>query len=118
MKLTLKHVQINVSDLERAVKWYEKMLDFKASSMWPPEKPEYADFETGGQVTFALAKGTPYPSGARCNFYVEDVELCWKKLKDRAVILESLHNTPYGLRRFSIKDPDGNELGFVQDDSL
>jgi hypothetical protein len=25
-----------------------------------------------------------------------------------------LFSTPYGIRKFTIRDPDGNELGFVQ----
>jgi predicted enzyme related to lactoylglutathione lyase len=29
-------------------------------------------------------------------------------------VIEPLFNTPYGTRKFTIRDPDGNELGFVQ----
>jgi hypothetical protein len=29
-------------------------------------------------------------------------------------VIESLIDTPYGTRKFTIRDPDGNELGFVQ----
>jgi uncharacterized glyoxalase superfamily protein PhnB len=31
-----------------------------------------------------------------------------------AEVVEPLHDTPYGTRKFTIRDPDGNELGFVQ----
>jgi hypothetical protein len=29
-------------------------------------------------------------------------------------VLETLVDMPYGTRKFTIRDPDGNELGFVQ----
>jgi uncharacterized glyoxalase superfamily protein PhnB len=31
-----------------------------------------------------------------------------------AEVIEPLQDTPYGTRKFTIRDPDGNELGFVQ----
>ena len=34
--------------------------------------------------------------------------------KDRATVVEPLFDTPYGTRKFTIADPDGNELGFVR----
>ena len=32
-----------------------------------------------------------------------------------AEVVEALFDTPYGTRKFTVKDPDGNELGFVQE---
>ena len=37
-------------------------------------------------------------------------------LQDRAEVVESLFDTPYGTRKFTVRDPDGNELGFVRED--
>jgi hypothetical protein len=31
-------------------------------------------------------------------------------------VIEPLFDTPYGSRKFTISDPDGNELGFVRED--
>ena len=39
----------------------------------------------------------------------------WADLRDRADVVDPLLDTPYGTRKFTIKDPDGNELGFVRD---
>jgi uncharacterized glyoxalase superfamily protein PhnB len=38
--------------------------------------------------------------------------------RDRAgvEVVESLFDTPYGSRKFTVRDPDGNEIGFVRED--
>ena len=56
------------------------------------------------------------PSAGRFNFSVRDVDAWWEKLRDRAEVVEPLFDTPYGTRKFTVRDPDGNELGFVRED--
>ena len=53
--------------------------------------------------------------GGRFNFSVDDPDSLWQRLKDVAVVIEPLFDTPYGTRKFTIADPDGNELGLVRD---
>lgn len=109
----LEHVRANVADLASAVEWYTEVLGFEVEAYWPPDKPNYAHFATGGGATFAVmeAKGR----GGRFNFSVDDPDSLWQRLKDVAVVIEPLFDTPYGTRKFTIADPDGNELGFVRD---
>jgi uncharacterized glyoxalase superfamily protein PhnB len=40
----------------------------------------------------------------------------WEQLKDdpRVRIVEALFTTSYGSRKFTLADPDGNEIGFVR----
>ena len=59
----------------------------------------------------------PVPAHGRYNFTVHDVEGWWSRLRDRATVVEPLHDTPYGTRKFTIADPDGNELGFVKEET-
>ena len=56
----------------------------------------------------------PVPCGGRFNFDVDDVDALWEDLRSRATVIEPLFDTPYGTRKFTICDPDGNELGFIQ----
>lgn len=56
------------------------------------------------------------PSNGRFNFYIKDMDPLWEKLKHTAEIVEELFDTPYGSRKLTIRNPDGNELGFVEDD--
>jgi catechol 2,3-dioxygenase-like lactoylglutathione lyase family enzyme len=110
----LTHVRVNVSDLEASIQWYERLLGVRAQGHWPPGDPTYVHF-TLGAAQFALGRYDPAPSvGARFNFEVDDVEAWWARIGADAEIVEPLFDTPYGTRKFTIRDPDGNELGFVQ----
>jgi catechol 2,3-dioxygenase-like lactoylglutathione lyase family enzyme len=108
----LEHVRANVADLHAAVEWYTTVLGFEVESYWPPDAPNYAHFVTDSGATFAVMEAAG--RGGRFNFTVDDPDAWWDKLKDRAVIVEPLFDTPYGTRKFTIADPDGNELGFVR----
>jgi predicted enzyme related to lactoylglutathione lyase len=110
----LTHVRVNVSDLDGAIGWYEALLGVPAEGHWPPEAPTYAHF-TLGPAQFALGRYDPAPAtGARFNFEVDDVDAWWSRVGPGADVVEELFVTAYGSRKFTIRDPDGNELGFVQ----
>jgi predicted enzyme related to lactoylglutathione lyase len=110
----LTHVRVNVHDLNRAIEWYEWLLGVPADGYWPPDAPTYAHFNLG-PAQFALGQYEPVPAaGARFNLEVDDVDAWWARLGAEADVIEPLFDTPYGTRKFTIRDPDGNELGFVQ----
>ena len=110
----LTHVRVNVRDLAASIDWYERLLGVAAEGHWPPENPTYVHFNVGA-AQFALGQYKPAPAtGVRFNFEVEDVDAWWRKLSQEVDVLEPLIRTPYGTRKFTIRDPDGNELGFVQ----
>jgi predicted enzyme related to lactoylglutathione lyase len=109
----LDHVRANVADLTRAVEWYEATLGFEVETYWPPDNPNYAHFKAAGGATFALMEAPG--RGARFNFTVDDPDSLWERVKDSVKVVEPLFDTPYGTRKFTIADPDGNELGFVRD---
>jgi predicted enzyme related to lactoylglutathione lyase len=112
VRTKLDHVRANVADLRRAVEWYEQTLGFEAESYWPLENPNYAHFKTAGGATFAVMEAPG--RGARFNFTVDDPDSLWERVKDSVTVVEPLFDTPYGTRKFTIADPDGNELGFVR----
>jgi catechol 2,3-dioxygenase-like lactoylglutathione lyase family enzyme len=110
----LTHVRVNVRDLAAAIGWYERLFGVRAERHWPPGAPTYVHF-TLGAAQFALGQYEPVPAaGARFNFEVGDVDAWWARLGPDADVVEALADTPYGSRKFTIRDPDGNELGFVQ----
>jgi catechol 2,3-dioxygenase-like lactoylglutathione lyase family enzyme len=113
MDTRLDHVRANVADLRRAIDWYTTMLGFEVDSTWPPDRPNYAHFKSAGGATFAVMEAEG--RGARFNFTVADPDALWVELKDRVAVVEPLFDTPYRTRKFTIADPDGNELGFVRD---
>ncbi|GAB3596512.1 hypothetical protein GCM10027446_23410 [Angustibacter peucedani] len=110
----LTHVRLNVSDLTAALTWYVWLLGLPAAGHWPPDAPTYAHF-TLGPAQLALGRYDPVPAaGARFNLEVDDVDAWWERLRSDVDVLEPLFDTPYGTRKFTIRDPDGNELGFTQ----
>jgi catechol 2,3-dioxygenase-like lactoylglutathione lyase family enzyme len=110
----LTHVRVNVRDLDAAIDWYEHLLGVAAHGHWPPERPTYAHFNLG-PAQFALGRYDPVPAaGARFNFEVDDVDAWWARVSPANDVVEELFDTAYGTRKFTIRDPDGNELGFVQ----
>jgi catechol 2,3-dioxygenase-like lactoylglutathione lyase family enzyme len=108
----LDHVRANVTNLQQAIDWYTDVLGFEVESYWPPDKPNYAHFKSESGATFAVMEADG--RGARFNFTIEDPDALWARLKDRARVVEPLFDTAYGTRKFTIADPDGNELGFVR----
>lgn len=114
MKTKLTHVRVNVSDLHKAIEWYENVLGFECNGTDINANWQYADFKCGEGAVFALSVSENVPSYGRFNFDVDDVDSLWEHLKDEVNIVESLQTMPYGTRKFTISDLDGNELGFVQ----
>lgn len=113
MKTRLNHVRINVKDLFRSIEWYENVLGFKTDGKpYPADNPVYIGFERDEGATFSIMVDTGVPSHGRFNFDVFHVDEFWEKIKDKVEVVEPLFDTPYGTRKFTIKDPDGNELGF------
>ena len=113
MHTHLDHVRANVSDLRRAIEWYTTILGFEVESYWPPNRPNYAHFVSAGGATFGLMEAEG--RGGRFNFTVADPDELWSQLKDKVTVIEALFDTAYGTRKFTIADPDSNELGFVRD---
>ena len=61
-----------------------------------------------------LANTKQVISLGRYNFEVKNIDTLWEQLKDKAEVVEPLFDTPYGTRKFTIKDLHGNELGFCR----
>ncbi len=112
MKTRLNHIRVNVSDINKSLKWYEETLSFEYDSGWPPENPTYYDFKSKEGATFSIMEVKGEKSHGRLNFNVDEVEELWEKLKDKVEIIEPLFDTPWGTKKFTIRDLDGNELGF------
>ncbi|MDR0812427.1 MAG: VOC family protein [Oscillospiraceae bacterium] len=114
MKTRLTHIRANVRDLDKAVEWYESVLGFECVNRSVNDRWAYADFAQEEGAVFAIMVDENVPSRGRFNFDVDDADALWSRLKDKTEIVEPIETMPYGTRKFTIKDLDGNELGFVQ----
>lgn len=115
MKTRLTQVRANVTDLEKSIEWYETMLGFKCSFKNITDRWQYAQFDSSEGAVFSIMVADTAGANARFNFKVDDVDSIWNTLKDRVTIIETIETMPYGNRKFTIADPDGNEIGFVQE---
>ncbi|WP_438431616.1 VOC family protein [Gorillibacterium sp. sgz500922] len=113
MKTRLNHVRVNVSDISKALKWYEEVLGFENDGGWPHANPTYYDFKLEEGAKFAIMEVKGERSYGRFNFDVEKVDELWESLKGKVEVVEPLFDTPWGTRKFTIRDLDGNELGFA-----
>lgn len=115
MKTRLTHTRANVSDLHKSIEWYEKTLGFECTGADITDRWQYAQFESEAGANFSIMVADTSGTSARFNFSVDDVDALWDKLKDKVTVIEPIETMPYGNRKFTIADPDGNELGFVQE---
>ena len=123
MILRIWDVTFAVSDLERAVDFYEKVLGLSKKYQFS----NYAGFDCGG-VEIGLAPGTlrqavdGTPLGERegtpcVDLMVRDVDEAYRVLRGQGVrFLKEPRDTPWGGRIALFADPDGNVLQLVQID--
>jgi len=123
MILRIWDVTFTVSDLERAVDFYERVLGLPKKYQFS----NYAGFDCGG-VEIGLAPsalrqavdGIPVGEreGAPCvDLMVTDVDEAYRVLRGNGVrFLKEPHDTPWGGRIALFADPDGNVLQLVQID--
>ena len=115
MILRIWDVTFTVSDLERAVDFYERVLGLAKKYQFST----YAGFDCGG-VEIGLTPGTPSgeQEGAPCvDFLVRDVDKAYQTLRECGVqFIKEPHDTLWGGRTALFADPDGNMLQLVQID--
>lgn len=115
MKTRLTHTRANVTDLHKSIAWYENVLGFECLGADITDRWQYAQFKCAEGASFSIMVAEISGTSARFNFKVDDVDTLWESLKDKVNIVETIETMPYGNRKFTIADPDGNELGFVQE---
>jgi catechol 2,3-dioxygenase-like lactoylglutathione lyase family enzyme len=115
---------IKSSNLERSVRFYTEVLDFVRK--WP----EYEAQETANGVAHLVKDGAELQLsrhagdgvfGSLSRIYVQDVDERYETFRARGLDTTKrpespVHTAPvdqtWGLREFSLADPDGNGLNF------
>jgi len=113
MKPTSHYTVLHVADLDRAIEFYTQQLGFELGFKWG-EPPFYAGVQNGDCCLHFSAK-YPYKNNTgHGNIYLvfPEVDALYEKLKVAGVTLHcEIADQPYGMRDFSIADPDGNQVG-------
>ncbi len=105
---------LQVRDLRESIDFYTGVLGFRADATVPEDAPTWCGMHSGNARLMLSALdgvGPPQLTGV-IYMYPDDVVEAWQRLKDACDVAESLHVTPYGMREFSIRDPNGYVLAF------
>ena len=104
---------LSVPDVLATATFYRKMLGFKADS--GAETPDYAVVWRDNAAVH-LAKGELARTGVRIFFWVKDVNALYEEVTGRSVSIEvPIATRHYGVRDFSVRDPNGVVVVFGQD---
>lgn len=109
-------ITLPVSDLKRAIEFYEKTLGLNKKY----EYQSYAGFDCGGiEIGLRPVEKLNVKSGKEnlpsLDFFVEDVDATYLALKEKGVeFTRAPHEEPWGAREASFLDPDKNVLTIVQ----
>ena len=122
-----------VKDVAKSVTFYTEVLGFKLKMCVDDEKRPAETIEAdkryiwanvmNGSVGMMFQQKQSFEDdlgvlvkeiGASVSFYieVEDAQVLYERLKEKATIHKTLETTFYGTKEFYIKDPDGYILGF------
>lgn len=104
---------LSVPDVPATVAFYRKMLGFRSDP-----GAETADYTVVWRDNAAVhfAKGAVAPTGVRLFFWVKDVNALYEEVIGRRVAIEvPIETRQYGVRDFSVRDPNGVVVVFGQD---
>jgi uncharacterized glyoxalase superfamily protein PhnB len=115
---------LQVRDLEATIAFWRDVLGFRVDGLFPEEVPTWCGMHSGNaRIMFSTLDGVAAPALTGAIYlYLDDVEATWRRLRDTTEVAEPLHDTAYGMREFSIRDPNGFTLSLggsseVQEDA-
>jgi len=102
---------LHVPDVLATAAYYRDVLGFT----WDFGDEDYAVvWRENSAIHFA--KGKARPSGVHLFQWVQDADACHREVAERgAEVVVGIGDRPYGIRDFSVRDPNGIEIVFGQD---
>jgi uncharacterized glyoxalase superfamily protein PhnB len=113
-----------VRNMKKTLDFYTKSLGFELKMAFPtPENPQYADIIKDGMVMMfipaqehSIDSKEKFGSGVYLYLHIDgDIDKYYNELKQKGVkIAVDIKDEPFGVRDFSVEDPDGYKLTFNQ----
>ena len=113
-----------VADVEKSLSWYRDVLGFHPTDRWEQDGKLAGVEMVAGSVTFMLGqddwkKGRDRVKGEGFRIYcatVQDVDTLGARAKSRgAKLTQEPRDQPWGMRDFSLVDPDGFNITIGSD---
>ena len=119
---------IMVTDVDKSLTLYHKILGFNIFATMPGSEPPFDWVMLGRDGAMLMLQSKPSlseelpeftgrePGGALTFFIkVSEADKLFESIKDDVEVIKSPYTSFYNLREFVIKDPDGYFLVFAQD---
>lgn len=109
---------IHVPDVKATVDWYKGIGFTVANSVNDNGEMNWALLSLGASEMMFNAGGQPSSKDRReVDLYIhaENVDDLYSSLKDRAEVVEGVHDTFYGMREFIVRDPNRFWVTFGQE---
>jgi catechol 2,3-dioxygenase-like lactoylglutathione lyase family enzyme len=104
---------LSVPDVPATAAFYRTMLGFRSDP--GAGSPDYTVVWRDNAAVH-LARGEHAPTGVRIFFWVKDVNGLYEEVIGRSVPIDvPIDTRPYGIRDFSVRDPNGVVVIFGQD---
>ena len=119
MKIKLDHIYFSVSNIDKAVEFYENLLDIKVTHR---EGKRWADFQIEGRkgMYFGLINENAFDekrivgNNATLGIYTDNIDEAYKKAQmlGATILYEPsyIQDSPYKYTCFGILDLDGNMI--------
>lgn len=112
---------LTVNDIEASVAWYRDVLGFTVKERWEQDGKFLGAEMVCGAVTFNLGQddwklGPDRKKGQGVRLFVTtgpDIDALAEQVKTRGAALEHEPKDEWGVRAFSVIDPDGYKLTFM-----
>jgi catechol 2,3-dioxygenase-like lactoylglutathione lyase family enzyme len=92
-----------VRDIPAAQAWYGDTLGFRAAWIW---EDNFGSVNADRVEIFLYESDEPKP--AICSLFVDDVDEIYERCRPTGCVVSELELKPWGVREFSVEDPDGN----------
>lgn len=105
--------ELPVADVERAQRHYRDALGFEIA--WLDPSKEIGAVSRADVAVFFRKRQPPFEPAVHWVF-ADDIDATYAELKaSGANIVDPLEKKPWGLRQFTVEDPDGNRFHFHHD---
>jgi len=113
MNLNQPIPELPVADVEKAQQFYRDVFGCKIEWIYPTK--EIGAVSNGDTAIFFRQRTDAFEPTVHWIF-AEDVDAIYKTLVEAGVhIVDAIETKPWGLRQFTMADPDGNQFHFHHD---